>query len=86
MPGLSIHPGLGAWPDCAICNKPVDQVLMDRDICRAVYVYTLHCHGATEVAEISDQQIVDAKKISIGRAFVTRGIGEQRKIEDANRV
>lgn len=41
---------------CAVCNRPVDGIEVDRDPIDRVTTLTARCHGAVDRMEVSDHQ------------------------------
>lgn len=70
-----IRKPLSAWPTCAVCLKPVEEMhtyrLMDRD----VEVYIARCHGQEERTELTMEQAVNSINIEAGFAFDTKRLG-----------
>ena len=61
-------------PICDLCNKPVDALQQTYDPARAVYVYQVRCHGATETATLTPLDVIACLNIEMGRAFFTTRI------------
>lgn len=56
-------------PTCAICEKPVDEVRIKRDMLRHKYLVQVYCHGDSENVYLEDYKIISATKIEVGEAF-----------------
>ena len=56
-------------PICDVCGKPVERIECVEDMGRGEKHYWVYCHGAAEEVRLSRQDMIEAKKISSGRAF-----------------
>lgn len=65
-----------AMPECAVCGKPVDRVVMTDgyrpDTFRYSKRYRVECHGQVEEFELDEKLLVSARRIVIGKAFVQK--------------
>lgn len=61
-------------PICAVCNKPVDELLME--LCDFQYArrWIAVCHGQRQVVEIPERVLMFGERIEMGRAFEYQGL------------
>jgi hypothetical protein len=61
---------------CAICNRQVDKIEMERNIFSNSVVYRVECHGDTDRCEIDSQELlmIPIESYSSGVAFSTKKI------------
>ena len=69
--------GIGGWPLCAVCNKPVEKMEVFNDLHAYARTYRASCHGAKQDVVITDIAMMNAIKIVFDVAFV------QPKLEKA---
>lgn len=56
-------------PPCAVCRKPVDGLLVERDSVTGSLTFTAWCHGATESVTLTDNMLDGAIEVTVGPAF-----------------
>lgn len=51
------------WPMCGLCQRPVDDIAIDRDPRRHSILVTATCHGRAELVELTghDQEAAAAE-------------------------
>lgn len=62
------------WPRCALCDKPVDEVITEEEPLSRRFVVTVRCHGATESCELPTETLVAAEAIVDAVAFRTAAL------------
>jgi hypothetical protein len=82
---VSAHLERSAWPTCAICNKPVDELIHAPDLLRQEEIFVAKCHGQIERVEIPRNFLVDkALHMSFGRCFEPKAKAlAESTVEDA---
>lgn len=48
------------YPRCALCDRPVEKLVSETNILKNVTTLVAHCHGATETAVLTDEQLAGA--------------------------
>lgn len=65
--------GLGSLddlrPECAVCEKPIDDLSVLRDAISGTTHFRVRCHGEVEEFSVTHRDVVAAGRISLGRAF-----------------
>lgn len=61
---------------CAVCQKPVDEVSVHYDMLLFSQVVTVRCHGEKETTYLTDKQLYEAKEIRAGVAFQPKHLAE----------
>ena len=56
-------------PICAVCNKPVERMQVYGEALTDAKMFTAYCHGETERQVLTSFFILNADKITFGRAF-----------------
>ena len=62
------------WPICAICNKPVDELLEWVDHDKLQHWFGVKCHGAFEKSYMNREELMQFRDgtLSFGLAFATK--------------
>ena len=74
VPGLRERFG---WPQCAVCHKPVDEVLVFKQVASLKEIIMVKCHGQHQEVEFDPWELVTNEKIDIrldGPAFANEGL------------
>lgn len=67
--GVSQLDWLGV-PRCALCQRPVDELVSWFDVMRREWVFVAKCHGQTERVVVPEELLVAAMRgVSLGDAF-----------------
>lgn len=69
------------FPECAVCNKPVEKVQTYRNEIKNCHEFVVWCHGEMETTELDDSVLKLSNKIRIGKAFRNRQITPPRERE-----
>lgn len=56
-------------PMCAVCGRPVERIIQERDILTGETILVVKCHGASETVTIATEEIIAATAIRMGTAF-----------------
>lgn len=66
------------WPVCAVCNKPVDELLewVDYDTMR--HWFGVKCHGAFEKTFLNQEELMQFRrgKVTFAMAFATKALSD----------
>lgn len=81
---ISGVPASDLTPICAKCNKPVDSIYQHPQTGPG-YTYTVRCHGEEQTTTLSCAEIVSAREIRFGKAFV-ESEGIQRTVEHTSSI
>lgn len=69
MNELKLYDIVGAFPICAVCNKPVDKVESTNLPEYDGKILRVYCHGKVEAQILSYYTLMNAKEITFGKAF-----------------
>lgn len=67
-------------PICAVCNREVEYLRMDRDLLRDETIFVVRCHGAQETATVESELFVALMNVEIGQAFTAPGLPAAPKL------
>jgi hypothetical protein len=67
----------GAYPTCAVCKKPVDELTVEDGIMFDGRIFTVRCHGQTEQVRVSMRDIEEMlragqSRLYLGEAFAPK--------------
>lgn len=77
MSNIQTHLGVGGWPTCAVCNKPVERMEVWNDPMTFAKTYSAFCHGERQNVQITDFTLEDAHEIKFVRAFEREQLGSE---------
>lgn len=60
---------LESWPQCAVCNAPVERVSSVAMAEGRGLVLTVECHGEVERSELTRRDMLEAQSVRLGTAF-----------------
>jgi hypothetical protein len=69
-------------PTCAVCRKPVDELVQGADPSAGRLVFTARCHGAAQRVEIDQELLAVSVTIVVGEAFATQALQSAALPED----
>ncbi len=72
---------------CAICEKVVDKVVREKNLCTDTLIYTVYCHGDKDTCELTHYQLHSGEgRIEPGYAFTTKRIDgpDERSMDMSN--
>lgn len=69
-----MNPLLAIKPICAVCNKPVDEVIVVRSAFEPVRRFRVVCHGQSEEFEMPEE-LWEFGIVEMGKAFERKRIG-----------
>ena len=70
--GITFSDLMFQWPICAVCNKPVDCVSIEKNPITFTHRVTVNCHGAIESVDLPEQWLIEDLKFS--KAFSVKQI------------
>lgn len=59
---------------CDLCNKPVDEIMVEQNFQRDSKMFRVTCHGERDYCELSQEDMEYANTIQGARAFTTKRI------------
>ena len=60
---------MSTLPWCAVCRRPVDELLHRDDPVTMDHVFVARCHGASEIVHIHHFDIANGMTVEPGQAF-----------------
>ena len=78
--------GMGGWPMCAVCCKPVER--MERFDCVHMdrYVFRAYCHGKVDEATLDHFTIEDSTSIKFTWAFQRPALEKNNDIQVPRKI
>lgn len=64
-------------PMCAVCGKPVDEIMTTFDHLSLNHLYKVRCHGEVEATQLTEEELQIISHLGPGVAFNAKRI-EQR--------